>query len=46
VHALQWQRVMAGSILTQLFDRMCMLLGGRVAEALTFKKITTGKPHP
>ncbi|XP_065832652.1 mitochondrial inner membrane m-AAA protease component paraplegin-like [Oscarella lobularis] len=26
----------------QLFDRMCVLLGGRAAEALTFRKITTG----
>ncbi|XP_065064384.1 paraplegin-like [Rhopilema esculentum] len=26
----------------QLFDRMCMALGGRVAEALTFQRITTG----
>jgi len=26
----------------QLFDRMCMMLGGRAAEAITFKKITTG----
>lgn len=26
----------------QLFDRMCMMLGGRVAEQLFFKKITTG----
>eukprot|EP00795_Rhopilema_esculentum_P001916 gene1916-16423_t len=25
-----------------LFDRMCMALGGRVAEALTFQRITTG----
>ena len=24
-------------------DRMCMALGGRVAESLTFNKITTGK---
>ena len=23
-------------------DRMCMALGGRVAESLTFNKITTG----
>jgi len=27
----------------QLFDRMCMMLGGRAAEAITFKKITTGR---
>lgn len=26
----------------QLFDRMCMTLGGRVAEEIFFKKITTG----
>lgn len=26
----------------ELFDRMCMTLGGRVAEALTFNRITTG----
>ncbi|XP_071785734.1 mitochondrial inner membrane m-AAA protease component paraplegin-like [Asterias amurensis] len=26
----------------QLFDRMCMALGGRAAEALIFNKITTG----
>nr|MBE5725040.1 putative AFG3-like protein 2 [Cucujiformia] len=26
----------------QLFDRMCMTLGGRVSEELFFKKITTG----
>eukprot|EP00794_Sanderia_malayensis_P018933 gene18933-20838_t len=26
----------------QLFDRMCMTLGGRVAEASTFHRITTG----
>merc|ERR1711971_963260 len=26
----------------ELSDRMCMALGGRVAEALTFNKITTG----
>ncbi|XP_012279445.1 paraplegin [Orussus abietinus] len=26
----------------QLFDRMCMALGGRVAESLVFNKITTG----
>ncbi|XP_063705579.1 paraplegin [Culicoides brevitarsis] len=26
----------------QLFDKMCMALGGRAAEALTFNKITTG----
>merc|ERR1712224_782913 len=26
----------------QLADRMCMMLGGRVAEEMTFKRITTG----
>ena len=26
----------------QLFDRMCLALGGRAAEALVFKKISTG----
>ena len=26
----------------QLFDRMCMTLGGRVSEQIFFKKITTG----
>uniref|UniRef100_A0A1B6DUN7 AAA+ ATPase domain-containing protein n=1 Tax=Clastoptera arizonana TaxID=38151 RepID=A0A1B6DUN7_9HEMI len=26
----------------EMFDRMCMTLGGRVAESLTFNKITTG----
>lgn len=26
----------------QLFDKMCMALGGRAAESLTFNKITTG----
>ncbi|XP_015586274.1 paraplegin [Cephus cinctus] len=26
----------------QLFERMCMALGGRVSESLTFNKITTG----
>lgn len=26
----------------QLFDRMCMMLGGRVAEQLFFGQITTG----
>lgn len=26
----------------QLFDRMCMMLGGRVAEHVFFQKITTG----
>jgi hypothetical protein len=26
----------------QLFDRMCMALGGRVAEGKIFQKITTG----
>lgn len=27
----------------QLFERMCMALGGRVAEAVTFNRVTTGK---
>lgn len=26
----------------ELFDRMCMTLGGRAAEAMTFNKVTTG----
>ncbi|XP_039186938.1 paraplegin [Crotalus tigris] len=26
----------------QLFERICMALGGRVAEAITFNKVTTG----
>ena len=26
----------------QLFDKMCMTLGGRAAEVITFRKITTG----
>lgn len=26
----------------QLFERMCMALGGRVAESLTFNRVTTG----
>lgn len=26
----------------QLFDRMCMMLGGRVAEQVFFQRITTG----
>merc|ERR1712107_670550 len=26
----------------QLRDRMCMALGGRVAESLTFNRVTTG----
>ena len=26
----------------QLFERMCMSLGGRVAESLTFNRVTTG----
>ena len=30
----------------QLFDRMCMTLGGRAAEAITFRKITTGDQNP
>lgn len=27
----------------QLLERMCMALGGRVAEAITFNKVTTGE---
>jgi hypothetical protein len=27
---------------TQLFDRMCMALGGRIAEQLEFQKMSTG----
>ena len=26
----------------ELFDRMCMALGGRAAEAMTFNRVTTG----
>ena len=26
----------------EIADRMCVALGGRVAEAITFKKVTTG----
>ena len=26
----------------QLFDRMCMMLGGRVAEQVFFSRVTTG----
>lgn len=26
----------------ELFDRMCMIIGGRVAESITFNRITTG----
>lgn len=29
----------------QLFERMCMALGGRTAEAITFNKVTTGTLH-
>lgn len=29
----------------QLFERMCMALGGRAAEAITFNKVTTGTLH-
>ena len=29
-------------ISTQLFDRMCMALGGRAAEAKIFRRVTTG----
>lgn len=27
----------------QLFDRMCMALGGRVAESIMFNRVTTGE---
>lgn len=27
----------------QLFERMCMALGGRVSEAIAFNKVTTGE---
>lgn len=31
----------------QLLERMCMALGGRVSEAITFNKVTTGEgTHP
>lgn len=31
----------------QLLERMCMALGGRVAESITFNKVTTGEePDP
>lgn len=30
------------SCLLQIFERMCMALGGRVAESLVFNKVTTG----
>lgn len=30
----------------QLFERMCMALGGRAAEAITFNKVTTGTLRP
>lgn len=26
----------------QLFEKMCMMLGGRVAESLTFNNVTSG----
>lgn len=29
----------------QLFERMCMALGGRASEAITFNKVTTGALH-
>lgn len=29
----------------QLFERMCMALGGRTAEAIIFNKVTTGTLH-
>jgi hypothetical protein len=27
----------------QLFERMCMALGGRAAEAISFSKVTSGE---
>lgn len=30
----------------QLFERMCMALGGRAAEAITFNRVTTGTAWP
>ncbi|CAN8000685.1 unnamed protein product [Ixodes pacificus] len=29
----------------QLFQKMCMALGGRVAESLTFNRVSTGESH-
>lgn len=29
----------------QLFERMCMALGGRTSEAITFNKVTTGMTY-
>lgn len=29
-------------ITVQIFERMCMALGGRVAESLVFNRVTTG----
>jgi spastic paraplegia protein 7 len=43
VHKLANTLIYSGHcFLFQLFERMCMALGGRVAESLTFNKITTG----
>ena len=28
-----------------LFERMCVLLGGRAAETIVFNRVTTGKVH-
>lgn len=35
----------------ELFERMCMALGGRAAEAISFSRVTSGEvqpegPHP
>lgn len=30
----------------QLFERMCMALGGRVAEAISFSRVTSGEAWP
>jgi len=30
------------TVFAQLFDKMCMMLGGRVSEEIFFKEITTG----
>ena len=29
----------------QLFEKMCMMLGGRVSESITFNKVTSGNLH-
>ena len=34
--------VLFSSVLSQLLDRMCMTLGGRVSEQIFFNRITTG----